>query len=70
MSETYLEEYKECDFFESLKTGEQFKLLGLSFKKLDDVSAIAEETPVGQPLSIYGYNETTKIIHFAYFGED
>lgn len=74
MSETvqypYLEEYKHCDFFENLKMDEQFKLLGLSFKKLDAVSAIAEETPVDQPRSIYGYNETTKIIHFAYFAEE
>lgn len=70
MSETYLDEYKHCDFFEKLEDGEQFKLLGLSFKKLDDVSALAEETPVGHPRSIYGYNETTKIIHFAYFDEE
>jgi hypothetical protein len=67
---SYLEEYGACEFFESLKSNEQFKLLGLSFKKLDAVSAIAEETPEDQPRSIYGYNETTKIIHFAYFAEE
>lgn len=70
MSDSYLEEYLDCEFFEERKSGDVFNLCGLPFKKIDSISAIALDTPEDQPNSIYGYNETTNILHFVYFEED